>query len=185
MPMVKLSFLAVVMGLGLALPQVYGLLKPGEFGRALRGFPRSNLWGYLFMPAATVWFVLNVRQEQIADFENMKNGMCLLFAAIGVGSCLFLKDFLAVRGLAVLFLLLAKLVVDSARVVDTDWRLVMVTWAYVLVVAGIWLTVSPWRGRDMIEFITANERRIRVGSAARLAFGLFVAVLGLTVLNQG
>jgi hypothetical protein len=50
----------------------------------------------------------------------------------------------------------------------------------VLVIAGIWLTVSPWRLRDLLNWATANETRVRVGSAIRLAFGLFVAVLGLT-----
>jgi hypothetical protein len=62
----------------------------------------------------------------------------------------------------------------------TPWVLVIQTWAYVLVVVGIWLTVSPWRLRDFLNWATANEKRIRVGSAVRLAFGLFVAVLGFT-----
>jgi hypothetical protein len=46
-------------------------------------------------------------------------------------------------------------------------------------VAGIWLTVSPWRLRDVLNWATANEKRVRIGSAARLALGLFVAALGL------
>jgi hypothetical protein len=49
------------------------------------------------------------------------------------------------------------------------------------VVAGIWFTVSPWRLRDVLEWGTATEARVRAGCAARLAFGIFVAVLGLTV----
>ena len=34
--------------------------------------------------------------------------------------------------------------------VETDWRLVLVTMAYVLVFAGMWFTISPWRFRDLI-----------------------------------
>jgi len=89
-----------------------------------------------------------------------------------------------VRGLAIVFLLLAKLMVDTARWADTEWRLVIVTWAYVLVVAGMWFTVSPWRLRDLLNWATATDARVRVGSGIRLAFGLFVAVLGLTVFRQ-
>jgi hypothetical protein len=91
------------------------------------------------------------------------------------------QDFLAVRGMAVLMLLLGKLMVDTERWVNNDWRLVIAVWAYVLVVGGIWFTVSPWRLRDMIYWATANEKRIRVGSAVRFAFGAFVVFLGLKV----
>ena len=71
--------------------------------------------------------------------------------------------------------------VDTARWADTEWRLVIVTWAYVMVVGGMWFTISPWRLRDLIDWATATEQRTRLLSAARLAFGLFVVVLGLTV----
>ena len=103
------------------------------------------------------------------------------FAAIGVGACIYVQDFLAVRGLAVVFLLLAKLMVDSGRPMlpVTHWTLVIQTWAYLLVVVGIWLTISPWRLRDFLNWATASEKRVRIGSVVRLAFGLFVVVLGL------
>jgi len=103
------------------------------------------------------------------------------FAGVGVASCFFVQDFLAVRGLAVVFLLLAKLMVDTARLAATDWRWVICTWAYVLVVAGIWFTLYPWHLRDVLNWATASEKRVRIGSALRLAFGLFVAILGMTV----
>jgi len=31
-------------------------------------------------------------------------------------------------------------------------------WAYVLVVAGIWFTVAPWRFRDFLAWGTATEQ---------------------------
>jgi hypothetical protein len=77
-------------------------------------------------------------------------------------------------------MLLGKLMVDTARWEDTPWRLVIVVWAYLLVAAGIWFTVSPWRLRDIIQWKTADDRRVRLFSGLRLAFGLFVFILGLT-----
>jgi hypothetical protein len=90
-------------------------------------------------------------------------------------------DFLAVRGLAVVLLLLAKAMLDAQRWADSEWRLVIAVWGYLLVLAGMWFTVSPWRLRDLIHWGTANEKRTRVLSGLRMAFGLFVAILGLTV----
>ncbi len=180
---VNLSILAVVLGLGFALPQLYGLFKPAEAGAALRRFPRSLPWGYVLMLIATGWFLYNLSQESIADFASYKNVLFAGFAAVGIGSCIFVQDFLAVRGLAVVLLLLAKLMVDTGRpyLAQTQWVLLFQAWAYVLVLLGMWLTISPWRLRNMLDWDTANENRFRKTCGIRLAFGLFVAVLGLTV----
>jgi hypothetical protein len=178
---VNVSTLAIVLGLGLGLPQIYGLLKPAEFARAVRRFPRSVSCGWVLMLLGTAWFLYNLNQESIADFASWKNALIALFAAVGIGSCIFVQDFLAVRGLAVVLLLLAKLMVDAGRehLADNHWVLVIQVWAYVLVLAGMWWTVSPWRLLDLLNWATANERRVRGGCAVRLAFGLFVAALGL------
>ena len=72
--------------------------------------------------------------------------------------------------------------VDTGRpkLPDTPWVLVIQIWAYALALVGMWFTVSPWRLRDLLEWGTASEKRVKVGCSVRLAFGLFVAVLGLT-----
>ena len=170
------------MGLGLALPQIYGLVKPAAFAASVRKFPRSVGIGCVLMVVGTAWFLWNVNVEPIADFSAYKQPMMAFFAAVGILSCFFVQDFLAVRGLAVLMLLLAKLMVDTGRphLGQTPWVYVIQIWAYLLVVAGIWFTFTPWRLRDLINFATANETLVRVGSAIRLAFAVFVIILGLT-----
>ena len=181
----KLSILALLLGLAVALPQFYGLMNPAGFRETVRKFPRSEPWGWALMLLGTAWFLWYLQNERISDFEAFKPYMLVGFGAVGLGTCLFVRDFLAVRGLAIVLLLLAKLMVDTARWVNTDWRLVIVTWAYGLVIAGMWLTISPWRLRDLIDWATRTDRRIRVGSGLRLAFGLFVVILGLTAFRAG
>ena len=178
----KLSTLAILMGLGFGLPQLYGLLKPTKFREAVRKFPRHEPWGYALMLLGTAWFLWNLKNENIADFASYKSALLAGFALVGIATCVFVRDFLAVRGLAIVFLLLAKLMVDTGRpgLGDSSWVLVIQTWAYVLVIAGMWFTISPWRMRDFIQWGTATDQRVRVGSGLRLAFGLFVAILGLT-----
>jgi hypothetical protein len=178
----KLSILSILLGLGMAAPQVYGLAKPTAFAAAVRKFPRHLPTGVFLMLLGTAWFLWWVKQEPIADFAAFKPHMMVVFAAIGVGTCIFVQDFLAVRGLAVVFLLLARLMLDTGRphLGETPWVLLIQTWAYVFVVAGIWFTVTPWRLRDLLNWATANEKRVKVGSAIRLAFALLVVVLGLT-----
>ena len=147
----KLSTLAVVLGLIVALPSLLGLLKPKAFAEAARKFPRSTPVGCVLVLLGTAWFLYYVRQEQVSDFANMKKYFYLVFSAVGLGACFFVRDFLPVRGLAVVYLLMAKLMVDTARWQPTDWRLVISFWAYAMVLAGMWFTISPWRLRDIIN----------------------------------
>jgi hypothetical protein len=180
---IKLSTLAISLGLVCALPQVYGLVNPKGFAAAARKFPRHIPSGVWLMVLGTAWFLYNLSLESIADFAAFKPHMMVAFAAIGLGTCIFVHDFLAVRGLAVVLLLLAKLMVDTGRphLADSPWVLVIQIWAYVFVVAGIWLTISPWRLRNWIEWATATEQRTRNLALIRLAFCLAVVALGATV----
>jgi hypothetical protein len=178
----KLSLLSILLGLGMAVPQVYGIAKPQKFAAAVRKFPRNLPLGVALMLLGTAWFVWNVHNESVSDFAAFKPAMMAGFVAVGVLSCVFIQDFLAVRGLAVVLLLLAKLMVDTGRphLGQTHWVLVIQTWAYLLVVAGIWFTVTPWKLRDFLQWGTATETRVRVGSTLRLSFAAFVVILGLT-----
>jgi len=119
----KLSTLSVILGLIVALPSAFGLLKPKAFADAARKFPRYTPAGYVLTLLGMAWFLYYLKQETVADFANLKSIFYFLFSAVGIGTCLFVRDFLPVRGLAVVFLLAAKLMVDTARWEETDWRL--------------------------------------------------------------
>lgn len=177
----KLSTLSICLGLLVAFINLFGVVNPSEFAAAARKFPRSIPVGYVLTLAGTAWFMWNVSHESLADFENLKPILFTLFIGVGLGTCFFVQDFLAVRGLSVLLLLLGKLMVDAERWAASEWRLVIAVWAYAMVLCGMWFTISPWRMRDLVYWGTANESRIRVTSAVRFAFGIFVAALGFTV----
>lgn len=177
---IKLWLLSALLGLLVLLLNGYGVMKPAAYRAVARQFPRYTPIGVVLMLLATVWFIYNVSQESLSDFTRMKTGFYTAFAAVGIGCCLFVRDFLAVRALAAIMLLLAKWMVDTARPVETEWRLVIIVWAYVMIIAGMWLTLSPWRLRDFIEWNTATEDRTRKLCAARAAFGLALILLAVT-----
>lgn len=179
----KAWILVTLLGLAYGLPQILGFLQPARFAAALRKFPRSDLWGNILMPLGTLWFLWNLKQDTVADFDAFKPLMFLGFSIVGFGTCVFVRDFLAVRGLAVVSLLVAHVVLRKIQWIDTNWRLVVTAWAYLTIVAAIWITVSPWRLRDYIDWLHRDEGRTRLGSALRLAFGLLVAVIGVTAVR--
>ena len=69
---------------------------------------------------------------------------------LGAACCFFAKDFLAVRGLSVVLLMAAFVMCEKARWHDSLWRDAITGWAYVWVLAALWLSVQPWRLRDWI-----------------------------------
>lgn len=177
----NLKTLTIALGVAMAVPQIYGIARPAAFAAAVRKFPRNLPAGIALMLLGTAWFLWNFSRESISDFAALRPYLNTGFVAVGIGSCIFVQDFLAVRGLAVVMLLLAKLMLDTGRPMlgVTHWVLVIQVWAYLLVIAGMWLTISPWRLRDFLNWATANEKRIRIGSTVRLAFAIFVAMLGI------
>ena len=140
----NLSTLSIILGLGMGLPQVYGLASPQKFAASVRKFPRNVPIGIALMLIGTGWFLWNLNQESISDFGPYKGWLMCFFGAVGVGTCVFVQDFIAVRGLGVVLLLLAKFMVDTGRPMlgVTAWVLVIQGWAYLLIIAGMCLLAA-------------------------------------------
>ena len=178
---ISLSLLSILLATPIALLALYGLIRSEEFKGHLTAFPRSNSWGYLLMGISTVWFLYLVKIEDISDFESYKRFMMFGFAGIGIGTTFFVRDLLAARGAAVLMLLVAKLMVDTARWIDTDARLAIVVWAYVMVIAGMWFTISPWRMRDFLFWLSKRDRRLKGALCLLLTWSGFILVLAFSL----
>jgi hypothetical protein len=176
-----LATLALGIGILLLVSQACAVWQPASYGAALRKFPRSTTWGYFLMGLGTLWFLSILHRETISDFAAWKRYLLLGFGLLGLFSCLYVRDFLAVRGLAVVLLLASKLVVDVARWHDSSARLLMVLLAYAGVIAAMWLIVSPWRLRDWIAWQTDNLKRIRLGGTVALVLSLVILLLGLAI----
>lgn len=179
-----LSTLAIILGASYCLLQIYALVKPQAFTEKARAFPRCQFTGFILMGLGTAWFLYNLNSEAIADFAAYKKWMLTGFGAIGILTCIYVRDFLAVRGLSVCLLLLAWFTLNHTRWEDSSTRLVLVIWAYSWVLLGMWFSISPWRLRDFIHWWTASQSRLRLGSLLQLSLGALVLILGVTAFRH-
>ncbi len=182
----SLSLVSILVGSVILLPGAASVAAPAAVTGPIRGFARTVGLGCVLVLLATAWFVYNLKVESIADFEPMKPALMAILVALGVGTCVFLQDFIAVRGLAALMLLTAKVMVDAGRPHLGESPLILVnqTLAYVFVFFGMWLTVSPWRLRDWANWITATPGRLKAVGALGGLLGAALLGLGLTVFRQ-
>ena len=104
-------------------------------------------------------------------------GAPLLFFLVVI----FLDELLAPRALGGLLLLVASPVMSAARWHDSALSVIMTLLAYVWVITGMVLIVSPFRFRRMAEYWTHNRTRFRMGNLAGLVAGILLIVLGIAV----
>lgn len=178
-----LSQLCLALAAVMVLSHGLALLKPDAVGGWLRAFPRNVTFGVPLMLIGTAWFEWNLWHETLSDIAPYKNLMLIGFAAVGLASCFFVKDFLAVRGLSVILLMAAWFVCEKARPHDSLWRNALIAWAYVWVLFGLWWSMAPWRLRDWIDWWVARPSLLRGAAAAGVVWGILVAGLGLTALR--
>ena len=176
---VPLKHVAIGIGALLIAGRLPGVLNPQRFRDFARKFPRSVPWGIAFLTISAVWCSIIVSG---ASEEGMVIRKEIVYAFIwGIyAGLIFLKfDFLAVRGLAIVLMLIAKVIVDSANQLETPWRLVMTVLAYIWAIASMWFTVSPWRMRDLLDWVTATDARTRLKCGIGCAVGVLLITLGL------
>ena len=90
----------------------------------------------------------------------------------------YLDEMLASRSLGGLLLLIANPILYSARWHDSTWRLVMPVLAYVIVVIGMTLVLSPYRFRDAVSVVASTPARCRLLGLSGLVIGGVVIALG-------
>lgn len=179
--MVPLKPVAITLGAAIIAGRVLGVVNPQSYRDIVRKFPRAIWPGILFLTVVLVWSLIVVSRASEEGMIISKTYVYAFLVVTYAGLIVLKFDFLAVRGLAILMLMLAKVVVDSANQIETPWRLVMTVIAYLWAIAGMWFTVSPYRMRDMIDWATATDGRCRALCGLGCAVGAFVIGLGLFV----
>ncbi|MEM8868301.1 MAG: hypothetical protein AAGC73_08535 [Verrucomicrobiota bacterium] len=163
-------------GIFLALFGAHFLWHGPKSAKSAQAFPRSQIAAYILMGIASAWFLYKVLHLGPADFGQYKKLLFILFLATAIGSFYFVPDFLAVRGLAALMLLIAGVLLDAAYMQAPQTRLFLVSFVYVAIVVALILGASPYKLRDFLRWLYQSNLRPR-------AFGAIFAVYGLLLIG--
>ncbi|MGF1447776.1 MAG: hypothetical protein ACFB20_00010 [Opitutales bacterium] len=167
---------------GLVLLAVGGLLlwSGGPVRRGAFAMLRADATTILFFGGGTAWFLWHVAHLGEADFGNIRHFLLALFGTVALLAFVYVRDFLAVRGLCILMLLSARELLDAAYMhYDVPQRLLLVTLVFVGVVAALYLGALPFRLRDAFEWLF-QKGRARLAGGALAGYGLLLGAVAFT-----
>ena len=163
------TLLAAVVLIALGIPFVAFSEKTGK---AIKAFPRHRVTGVVTMLIGGGWFLWKISRLGQSDFGDYKNLLLLLFLATLFGSIYYVRDFLAVRGVAIIILLSANTGLKAAfGLYDTPARLVLVTILYIFIVLAIWYGIMPFKMRDTVSWLYKSPVRARILGALFILMG--------------
>ncbi len=145
----------------------------------LKSLPRSPSAALLFFGAGSLWFLWHVWHLSPADFGEYRTILTIAFAAIAALSFKYVPDFLAVRGLAILMLLTAAVLLDATYMVYGR-VLFMKAIVYVGIALALYLGASPYRLRDFFGWLFQRPGRARGLGFGLAAYGALLAVIAFT-----
>ena len=162
------------------------LAKPAMVQGWLKRFPRNPLAGQIILGIALAWFwlliapdgmgKLSALQMDLGDFNNVKPILRLAVPAALVAVVVSVRDFLAVRALGVLGLMIAAPLLEAAFLKEPQSRLLVPIFAYALLTKSMFWVGMPYLFRDAVTWATATKGRWSVVSIAGLAYGIVTLI---------
>ena len=177
-------FLATLLpGLFLVLLGALFFWNGAQVRATAKALPRSQWGSWLFFGLGAVWFLWRISRLGESDliFFQTPQKVMIGFGVLAVLAFIYAPDFLAVRGLCVLMLLVAEPLLYAAYM---EWthpqRLVMVTAVYLGLALALYFAAARYRLRDFFEWAFGRPSRARLVGAILLTYGLATSAAAFT-----
>lgn len=190
-PYERLPLFGTGVALGLALTALALVLfaKPAPAQQFLRKFPRNHKLGQILLGVGMGWFWLLIAPEglgllgrlamDLGEFNGAKGFLRLAVPVTFILVCIGVKEFLAVRALGLLGLMLAAPLLEAAFLKDPASRILIPIFAFALIIKSMFWIGMPYTLRDALTWLTAKPARFHAAATATLAYGLLTLATAL------
>jgi hypothetical protein len=178
-PNLDLRLVSLIAGIWLILTHGIALIRPVPIQQWLRQLPRSKPLGATLLVIDSVWALILISTMDLGEFSHLRT---MLVIAIVVATGLtfrYVDEFLAVRALGILLLLVAEPLVEAAFLKPETGRLLLVAWAYVLAILGMVWVGLPYMLRDQIDYLRNSKPLWNAAAAAGVVYGALLAAFAL------
>ena len=173
---IPLKGTGIVVGLALIAGHLIALLKAAQVKAFLKAFPRNYFWGVVLLSIAFVWGMMCLSNMDMGEFYTLRKWFLII---VPIGFVLVLtnmKEFLSVRALGCLMLLVGGIVLEAAFLQAPASRLLLPCVAYVWIIAGMYFVGMPFLMRDGVNWITAQDQRWKLAAIGGIVYGIAVLV---------
>jgi putative effector of murein hydrolase len=181
----SLSALSIWIGsvyVALHLPLV---VMPQLVRKLCEKFPRNFWMGALLTAIALGWSALEVNDMPLGNYiEEFKWLLWILTPVIFTLILAFMNELLAPRALGGILLLIANPVLSIQCLASSRATWLIAGLAYLWIIAGVILVLSPFRFRHAIEVACRTDGRSRLAGVLGLLVGCALIVLGFTVFRN-
>ena len=179
----------LILGVWLIGSHALMLVKPDLVQEFLKKFPRDPVIGQVLLGIGLAWFWLLIAPDNLGKFSTLAmdlgefNGAKpILRILVPVSLVLVassIRDFLAVRALGVLGLMVASPLLEAAFLKEPSSRLLVPIYAYALLTASLFWVGMPYLFRDAVTWVTADQIRWKTLSLGGLGYGLTTLICAL------
>ena len=163
----------IVAGVFLIALGLIGLTKP-DVASVVQRFPRSRVAGVVLLTICLAWTLWLVATIQMGEFSSFRRPLLIALPIGYVLTLFFVDEFLAVRALGILCLLVAEPLLDAAFLRYETSRLLVTVFAYLLIIAGLFWVAIPYVLRDQINWSARSVFRWRCLHAIALVYGCVI-----------
>lgn len=170
----------IIFGAGLLAAHLAALVLKNKLIPLLREFPRDRTSGFVLLAICGAWSFFLISTMDLGEFYTIEK---LVKFAIPVGFFLvayYVGEFLAVRALGVLMMLVAAPFLNAAFLEPPISRLLIPAMCFVWIIVGMFWIGMPYLLRDWIGWITSEgTKRWQIGCEIGAAYGLLTLVCAL------
>jgi len=162
------------------------LARPAAVQVFLKKFSRNDQLGQILLGIGMAWFWLLIAPSglgklsalsmNLGEFNGAKGLLQILVPVSLVLVCRAVRDFLAVRALGLLGLMVAAPLLGAAFLKDPTSRLLVPIFAYTVLTASLFCVGMPYLFRDAVTWVTADQKRWKLFSLAGLVYGIATLV---------
>lgn len=178
-PGIPLKIMGLIVGGWLIASHLFALIKPGIVKPFLRKYPRNDNFGVVLVIIGFAWSFMIWTCMDLGEFFTVERPVQYIIVLGCIGVIVYVREFIAVRSLGFIMILAAAPILVSAFLKEPQTRLLIVAFAYVIAVKGMfWIGIPYWM-RDQINWVLAEDKRYKIGALAGLAYGILIVVCAI------
>ena len=176
---IPLKGTGIVLGVLLLAVHLVALLKSETTQSFLKQFPRNYKWGVILLSIDFAWSMLIMSNMDMGEFFNLRTKFLFVLPVAFVLVLIFVKEFLAVRALGALMLLVSGPVLTAAFLQPPASRVLVPILAYAWIIAGMYFVGMPFLMRDWVNWVTQTTGRWKLATLGGVAYGAVMLVVAV------